>query len=107
MKPDELLLLNLITSVNKARNFYLEAIHAAKTADYEICNELMRKGNEMYADGHRIHQKLIQLEADGEKHEFSVLLTHAQDQLISAECFKIICDEFISVYKRLDNLKEN
>lgn len=107
MKPDELELLKLITCVNNARNYYIEAIHAAKTTDYELCNDLMRKGNEMYADGHRIHQKLIQDEADGDKTEFSVLLTHAQDQLISAECFKILCDEFISVYKRLDDLKEN
>ena len=37
--------------------------------------------------------------------EGNLLLTHAQDQLMSAESFKILCDEFVDTYRRLDELE--
>ena len=65
MQPSELDILEIISSVGQARSFYIEAIQEAKSKNYEGCNELVRKGNEMYAKGHRIHQLMIQEEAGG------------------------------------------
>ncbi|MFR6523911.1 MAG: PTS lactose/cellobiose transporter subunit IIA, partial [Lachnospiraceae bacterium] len=31
-----------------------------------------------------------------------MLLMHAEDQLMSAEAFRILADEFITLYKRID-----
>ena len=36
----------------------------------------------------------------------SLLILHAEDQLMSAEAFKTIALEFISVYQRLDGKEE-
>ena len=105
MQPSELDILEIISSVGQARSFYIEAIQEAKSKNYEGCNELVRKGNEMYAKGHRIHQLMIQEEAGGNHVEVNLLLTHAQDQLMSAESFKILCDEFVDTYRRLDELE--
>ncbi len=104
MNANEFKLLDLISAVGQARSNYLEAIHEAKTGNYELCNELMRKGNDLYAQGHRLHSQLIQMEAEGKGIAFSALFTHAQDQMMSAECFKILCEEFIALYKKIDNL---
>ena len=104
MATTELEMLEIISSVGQARNFYIQAIQEAKSQNYEMCNDLVRKGNEMYAKGHRVHQQLIQQEAGGERVELNILLTHAQDQLMSAESFKILCDEFIDLYRRLDEM---
>ncbi|MEG0469900.1 PTS lactose/cellobiose transporter subunit IIA [Amedibacillus sp. YH-ame10] len=104
MVSSELEILEIISSVGQARNSYIQAIQEAKSHNYEMCNTLVRQGNEMYAKGHRIHQQLIQQEAGGEKVELNILLTHAQDQLMSAECFKILCDEFMDLYRRLDEM---
>ena len=101
MQPSELDILEIISSVGQARSFYIEAIQEAKSKNYE----LVRKGNEMYAKGHRIHQLMIQEEAGGNHVEVNLLLTHAQDQLMSAESFKILCDEFVDTYRRLDELE--
>ena len=49
MQPSELDILEIISSVGQARSFYIEAIQEAKSKNYEGCNELVRKGNEMYA----------------------------------------------------------
>ena len=45
-------------------------------------------------------------EASGEKNIVSLLILHAEDQLMSAEAFKTIALEFISVYQRLDGKEE-
>ena len=106
MKPSEMDIIEIISFVGQARNSYIGAIQEAKSGNYAECNELVRKGNELYAKGHRIHQQLIQEEAGGHKIEVSLLLTHAQDQLMNAESFKILCDEFIDLYRKIDELKK-
>ena len=42
------------------------------------------------------------MEASGELDGSGLLLIHAEDQLMSAEGFRIIAEEFIDVYKRLN-----
>lgn len=106
MGSSELEILEIISSVGQARNLYVEAIQEAKSKNYGKCNELMRKGNELYAKGHHIHQRLVQEEAGGNRVELTLLLTHAQDQLMSAEGFKILCDEFMDLYRRIDELED-
>lgn len=105
MGNSEMEILDIISSVGQARNYYIEAIQEAKSKNYRECNQLVRKGNEMYAQGHRVHQELIQQEAGGNHVELNLLLTHAQDQLMSAESFKILCDEFIDLYRRFEELE--
>ena len=38
------------------------------------------------------------------RNESGLLLIHAEDQLMSAEGFQTIAEEFIALYKRLDNV---
>ena len=97
MGSSELEILEIISSVGQARSLYIEAIQEAKSKNYGQCNELVRKGNEQYAKGHRIHQRLVQEEAGGNPVDLNLLLTHAQDLLMSAESFKILCDEFVDL----------
>ena len=50
MSQSELDILEIISSVGQARNCYIEAIQEAKSGNYEACNEMLKKGNEMYAN---------------------------------------------------------
>lgn len=47
MKPSEMDILEIISDAGQAKNFYIEAIQEAKSSNYEGCNELIRKGNEL------------------------------------------------------------
>ena len=87
MGSSELEILEIISSVGQARSLYIEAIQEAKSKNYGQCNELVRKGNEQYAKGHRIHQRLVQEEAGGNPVE-------------------ILCDEFVDLYRKFDELEE-
>lgn len=92
----------LITYVGTARSCFINAIHKAKEGDYDGAEKLIKEGNEAFNQGHDVHLDLLAKEANGESSESGLLLMHAEDQLMSAEGFHIIADEFIAVYKKLN-----
>lgn len=107
MEGLELICFEIIAAVGTARSAFVEAIQEAKNGNFEAAEEKVNEGNEMFTQGHHAHAKLIQAEAasatdGGEKAEISLLLIHAEDQLMSAEAFKILSTEFIDIYKRLE-----
>ncbi|MEG0329949.1 MAG: PTS lactose/cellobiose transporter subunit IIA [Longicatena sp.] len=101
MEGLELICFEIISSVGTARSLYIEAIQEAKKENFEKAKELIEEGNNMFNLGHKSHAKLIQEEAKGNATEFSLLLMHAEDQLMSAEAFKILSLEFIELYGRI------
>ncbi|MDQ7863456.1 PTS lactose/cellobiose transporter subunit IIA [Peribacillus frigoritolerans] len=50
-------------------------------------------------EGHHAHSGLIQQEASGQKVEFSLLLMHAEDQMMSAETINDLVAEMIRMYR--------
>ena len=52
--------------------------------------------------GHELHSGLVQREAAGDPTTFCLMLMHAEDQLMSAEAFGILAQEFIDLYHRFD-----
>lgn len=58
----------------------------------------MADGVKVFVEAHHAHASLIQKEAAGEKSEFSLLLMHAEDQLMTTETLKIVAEEFIELY---------
>lgn len=101
MEEMEMTCFEMISAVGSARSSYIEAIHAAKAGDYDKANQLIEEGNSSFLEGHKVHLQLIQNEASGKKNEMSLLLVHSEDQLMSAEGFKILALELIDIYKRI------
>lgn len=93
----------IISQVGMARTNYIEAIHCAKCGDFEGARNMIKEGREYFIKGHQIHAELISKEAVGEPVETGMFLMHAEDQLMSAEMFSILADEFISVYKSMED----
>jgi PTS system cellobiose-specific IIA component len=62
--------------------------------------ELIREGKEQFVEGHHIHMDLLAKAAEGELDmgECGLLLMHAEDQLMSAEAFGILAEEFTELY---------
>ena len=91
----------IISNVGMARSSYIEAIHFAKDNDYEGAEKKLEEGKKYFLEGHKIHAELIAKEASGEQVEVGMFLMHAEDQLMSAEAFSILAEEFISVYREI------
>ncbi len=99
----ELACFNIITHVGTARSAYIQAIQVVKNeGDYEKAEKMIKDGEKEFTEGHHAHADLLTMEANGELEGAPLLLLHAEDQLMSAEAFKIIADELIAIYKRLD-----
>lgn len=92
----------IIAAVGGARSSYVEAVAAAKAGDFEHADELMKAGDESFLGGHDAHTSLIQREAAGDPVNMTLMITHAEDQLMAAESFKIVAAELIDVYRRME-----
>lgn len=106
MENLEMNCIQIISNVGSARSSYIEAIQKAKAGDFEGAESSIKTGEEMFLKGHEAHFELIQKEAAGEQVAGSLILIHAEDQLMSAEGFKIIATELIESYKRIVKLEE-
>lgn len=101
MEMLETVCFEIISSVGSARSCYVEAIQKAKVKDFEHAEQLMKEGVELFKQGHQVHRSLVEKEVNGESVNFSLILMHAEDQLMSADGFKIIAEEMIDLYKLL------
>lgn len=102
MDDMELVCFQLITAAGSAKSNYIEAIQKAKEGSYEEAKRLISEGDEMMKQGHHPHTELIQKEAAGEDVKMSLILTHAEDQMMSTETFKIMAEEMIELYKKVN-----
>jgi PTS system cellobiose-specific IIA component len=99
MEGIELISFKIISAVGEARSNYIEAIREAKKGDFEKADALIEEGSKIFIEGHHAHSELIQQEAGGNPVVPTLMLMHAEDQLMSADAFKIIAQEFIDVYR--------
>ena len=102
MEGLELIAFQIISAVGTARSCYIEAIQEAKRGDYAAAEKLIGEGDAAFVEGHDAHAGLLQQEAEKGGSVVNLLLLHAEDQLMSAEGFKTIAQEFIEVYQRND-----
>lgn len=105
MEGIELQCFQIISAVGMARSSYIEAIQAAKKGNFEGARAMIVEGEQSFLQGHGAHATMIQQEASGNKIEPCLLLIHAEDQLMSAEGFKIIATEMIQSYERITALE--
>lgn len=96
----------IISNVGAARSSYIEAIQKAKTGDFDDARACIEEGKQQFLAGHEAHFALIQKEAGGEEIGSPLILIHAEDQLMSAEGFKIIAEELIAAYTRITDLEQ-
>lgn len=103
MQEMELICFQLITAAGGAKSSYIEAVQLAKEGKYEEAEKKIAEGDEMMKQGHLPHVDLIQKEAAGEAVTMGLILTHAEDQMMSAEVFKVMAEEIIDLYRRLES----
>lgn len=93
---------HMIASVGDATSCYMEAIEAARNKEYTHARALLKKGEQSALECHREHAKLITAMANHENIEFSLLLMHAEDQMMNGEMMKLMASELIEVYTKVN-----
>ena len=101
----EEIILNIIMHSGEARSYSMEAIALAKTGNFNDARELITKADKELGYAHSSQTSLIQGEAASDRIEFSLLLVHAQDHLMTTMTFRDLSVELIEVYEKIDSVK--
>lgn len=97
----ELIAFEIISNVGMAKSLAVEALRDVREGNYDVAEEKMKEASDYLVKGHHAHTSLIQQEASGEKVEFSLIIMHAEDQMMSTETIKLLAEEMIEMYKEL------
>ena len=100
----EEIILNIIMHSGEARSCSLEAISLAKTGNFDKAKELIIKADEELGYAHNSQTSLIQGEASNDKIEFSLLLIHAEDHLMTTMTFKDLAIELIYIHEKINSI---
>ena len=97
MNATQMACFEIISNVGMARSCFIEAIDAACAGKIDEAKAKVEEGEQYFLKGHAKHGEMIQQEADGKPVDVSIILIHAEDQLMSAETFKILAGKFIAL----------
>ena len=101
MQGLELVSFQIIAAVGTARSCYIAAIDAAAEGNFDEAEKQIKDGKEAFIQGHDAHGGLLTKMANGEMPPMDLLLTHAEDQLMSAEAFGILAERFVTLYQKM------
>ena len=101
MEDLEMAAFQIIAAVGSARSLYIEAIDLASEGNFDEARAKIKEGEEAFNGGHQAHGELLTKFANGELPPMDILMTHAEDQLMSAEAFGILANKFITLYEKL------
>lgn len=96
----------IISYAGSAKAKCHEALQAVKAGDFEKAELLLKEGQELFIEAHKVHTQLIQKEANNEAVTPTLLLIHAEDQLMNAEISREYLLEIIALQKEVAQLKK-
>jgi len=103
MTPEqENLCLELITHAGVGRSTAFEALAAAKAGEFARAAALLQDAERELGAAHTTQTRLLAGEAQGVGMTPSLLLVHAQDQLMTALSERTLIAEMIEIYRRLE-----
>lgn len=106
MEGIEQISFQIISYAGSAKSLYHEALNYIKENDIEKANELMSQADQYFIEAHKVHAQLIQQEANEQPVTLSLLLVHAEDQLMNAEVSKDYIKQIIDLQNQINDLKQ-
>lgn len=89
----------IISYAGMAKSCYMEALQLAKQGSFAEAEEKLAEGDQNFTEAHNGHFDLLQAEMSTGEPQICLLLTHAEDQLMSAETLKTLILELIELRK--------
>lgn len=96
---------NIIIHAGNARGLSYDALRAARKENYVECDKLLKESKEEMSLAHNTQTELIQTETQGKNVDKSLLLIHAQDQLMTTMAEQTLILEMIEMQKEINLLK--
>lgn len=103
----ELICFKILSASGDAKSCYMEGVKLAREGNFDLAKAKIEEGRTAYIQGHKAHAELIQEEASGKGVPSTLLLLHAEDQMMAADVIKLMAEEFIANYQRIAALEAN
>ena len=100
-EEQQLVVMQLIMAGGNAKGSAVEAIKAAKAADFEQAEAKLKEADQFLADAHQAQTGMLTAEANGQNQPVSLLMVHGQDHVMTAITFRDLAGEMVALYKRL------
>lgn len=97
----QMIAFQIIAQIGESRTQYMMALDHAKKGDFTLAHEAIASGKENHTKASTLHLDLVQQEAKGEDLPFSLILMHAEDQMLTNEAFKTMAEEFTLLREEL------
>lgn len=91
----------IIALSGEALSLMMDALKKCREDNFKKVDELMEEATTILNKAHNVHTQLMVKEANGEEIGYSVLLAHAQDNLMNTILAKTFSEEMINMYKAL------
>lgn len=95
----ELACFEIISKAGTAKSYCFEALKLAKQKRFDDAKQKIVEAKVIFLEAHTVHGTLITKEAQGNETKITLLLLHAEDQLMSAETSKDLIIEMITLYE--------
>ncbi len=93
--------MQMILYAGDASNYIKEALDAIVDGNENLANSKMKEANTAIEEAHRYQTGVVQRDAAGERAQYSLLFTHAQDTLMTIMSEKRIAEKMIAMYDSL------
>lgn len=92
--------MQVISYAGSAKSLYLSALQAYKNGDEINAIKMLEEGDESALIAHKAHTQLLHKEMSERESQATLLMIHAEDQLMNAETIKILVEEIKVIYTR-------
>ena len=89
----------LISYAGDAFSSFFKAVEKSRNGEFDEADELIKKGESELTNAHNAQTELLAKEAQGKDIEYSIMLVHAQDHLMTTIMYERVAKEFITLYK--------
>ena len=94
--------MQIILHAGDSRLLCKQGLDAISKNDFHMADEKLKEALKKITVAHRIQTDVIQKEMSGEKNEYSLLLTHVQDTLMTIYSEINIAKQLLKIFTTLD-----
>ncbi|NBI07052.1 PTS lactose/cellobiose transporter subunit IIA [Senegalia massiliensis] len=100
MEGMELLNFQIISNVGDAKSYLHQALKASREEKFSEAEELIKNAEDSLGKAHEIHMDILQKETQGDDFKITLLLMHAEDQMMTTELLRDVTQEMLLTHKK-------
>lgn len=92
--------MEIIVNAGQSRSLCFEALHAARQGNLDEAKSLLREADGYARQAHKMQTKLIEQDAGEARQPMTLIMVHAQDNLMNSLLARELSEEIIHLYQR-------